>query len=191
MLTLKKSRNQIEIVSRTKSPFLTRDLLIAFFIALSVHLSFAAAFTIRTILQKYDEPLVQNITLSPSQFMLQIDSGVKSRVEAPPSTLHFPSVLPQILLANVIDFVNVDTSLPSTSYSLSSSLADRLYLPPPPPKTAFTKLNVKIDDRTGKLFYFEADEPLSTEMRKWVLSLSFRPLNTATITNGILEIEQL
>lgn len=173
MLTLRKKLNRIEIATKNSAPFLSRDLFYAFLIALLLHFLPLAFFTLKKYYFAYSDPIIHSITIAPTLHQLQISTDVPY-FPAPPLPTHAPIALPPL-------------AAPLTSYAFSANLESRLTTPAPPPQTPFTKLHLKIDDRTGKVLFY--DPPVSKPLHNWLLSLSFTPLPRSFITNGTLEID--
>ncbi|MFN4174983.1 MAG: hypothetical protein ACK4HV_07775, partial [Parachlamydiaceae bacterium] len=74
-------------------------------------------------------------------------------------------------------------------YALSAPLFNRLIEPKEPPETPFVKLEIKVDDKTGKVFYYDALYPVSKELHSWIMGLEFEKMDGSFATTGILEID--
>lgn len=181
MLTLRKNVNGVEIATKEITPYLSRDLLYAFIIALALHLVPAALFTIKTLYFSYTDPIIHSITIAPSLQQLQISTDT-AYFPAPPipkhENLHLPPIHP---------FPISRLQLPHKPYSISPSLATRLINPPIPPETSFTKVHIKIDDKTGKIFFYDA--AVSKELHEWLMALNFEKKAGSFVTSGVLEID--
>lgn len=184
MLTLRKNAKRIEVAKREIIPYVSRDLLYAFLIALLLHILPISLFTIKKLYFSYSDPIIQAITIAPS--LQQLEISANSSLFPPPRLAKYePLKIPPIhpisarrLLAESIK-----------PYALTSPLYERLIEPSPPPETAFVKLKIKVDDKTGKVFYYEAVHPLSNALHDWVMTLEFEKKSGSFVTTGYLEID--
>lgn len=184
MLILKKSVKGIEIATRDIAPYISRDLLYAFLIALALHILPITLFTIKKLYFSYSDPIIQAITIAPSLHQLEISTD-SAYFPAPPLPKYERIRLPEVqpisagrLLAKSVK-----------PYSLSGSLADRLIEPISPPETSFVKIQIKVDNKTGKVFFYDTPQTLSKELHQWIMALNFEKKSGSFATSGILEID--
>lgn len=185
MLILKKSVKGIEIATRDIAPYISRDLLYAFLIALALHILPITLFTIKKLYFSYSDPIIQAITIAPSLHQLEISTD-SAYFPAPPLPKYERIRLPEV------QPISAGRLLSKTikPYSLSDSLADRLITPTTSlPETYFVKIQIKVDDKTGKIFFYETPQTLSKELHQWIMDLNFEIKPGSFATSGILEID--
>lgn len=184
MLTLRKNVKGVEIATKEIAPYLTRDLLYAFLIALALHLLPITLFTIKTLYFSYSEPIIHSITLAPSLQQLEISTDA-AHFPAPLLANHEPIRFPPL---NPLPIAKLQAS-PLSPYSLSPSLASRLISPSLPPETPFIKIRIKVEDRSGKIFFYDSPHALSKELHQWLMTLNFEKKPGSFATSGFLEVD--
>ena len=150
----------------------------------SLHLLPITLFTIKKLYFSYSEPIVQAITIAPSMQQLEISTD-SAYFPAPSLPKHERVRLPPLnpisagrLLAKTLN-----------SYSLTPELANRLIVPPAPPETHFVKIQIKVDDKSGNIFFYDTAHALSKELHQWLMALKFETKSGSFATSGILEID--